>query len=77
MNHGDVEAFASWMAKADAGKKLAGMVDASTTRLGKAHTALVAAVKPDGSPKGRLEELRNLSDQIKAAQSLQKKLESD
>ena len=77
MNHGDVEAFASWMAKADAGKKLAAMVDASTARLGKAHTALVAAVKPDGSPNGRLEELRSLTDQIKAAQSLRKKLESD
>ena len=77
MNHGDVEAFASWMAKAEAGKKLATMVDASTTRLGKAHTALVAAVKPDGSLKGRLEELRSLSEQIKAAQTLQKKLESN
>jgi len=77
MNHGDVEAFASWMAKADARKKLAAMVEASSTRLGKAHTALAAAVKPDGSLKGRLEELRSLSEQIKAAQSLQKKLESD
>jgi hypothetical protein len=77
MNHGDIEAFASWMAKAEAGKKLATMVDASTTRLGKAHTALVAAIKPDGSPKGRLEELRSLSEQIKAAQALQKKLESN
>jgi hypothetical protein len=77
MNHGDVEAFASWMAKADTGKKLAAMVDASSIRLGTAHTALVAAVKPDGSLKGRLEELRSLSEQIKAAQSLKKKLESD
>jgi hypothetical protein len=77
MSHGDVEAFASWMTRADAGKKLAMMVDASSTKLGKAHTALVAAVKPDGSLKGRLEELRSLSEQIKAAQTLQKKLTSN
>jgi len=77
MNHGDVEAFATWMAKANAGRELAVAVDASTTKLGKAHTALVAAVKPDGSLKGHLEELRSLSEQIKAAQSLQKKVGSD
>ncbi len=74
MDHGDVEAFAGWMARAKAGRELAQVVDASSTKLGKAHTALVAAVKPDGSPKGQLEELRSLSEQIKAAQALQKKV---
>ncbi len=76
MNHGDVEAFAGWMAKAKAGRELAEAVHASTVRLGKAHTALVAAVKPDGSPQGPLDELRSLSEQIKAAQALQKKVGS-
>lgn len=77
MNHGDVEAFAGWMARAKAGSELAKVVDASSTRLGKAHTALLAAVQPDGSPKGQLEELRSLSEQVKAAQALQKKVGSD
>ena len=77
MNHGDVEAFAVWMARAKVGRELAVAVDASSARLGKAHTALVAALKPDGSVKGCLDELRSLSEQIKAAQSLHKKVESN
>ena len=77
MNHGDVEAFAGWMARAGAGRELAKSVEASTTRLGKAHKALVAAVQPGNSPEGQLAELRSLSEQVKAAQALQKKVGSD
>jgi hypothetical protein len=76
LDHGDVEAFAAAMAKAQAGRELAVAVAASTVKLAKAHQALVAAVRPEASRQERLEELRSLVDQIKAAQSLQKKLEA-
>jgi hypothetical protein len=69
-------AFISVIQKAEAGEDLTRSVIKATAKIGKAHSALVKAVQEDTTLKGRLAELEILSDQIKAASALKKKLDT-
>jgi len=71
----ELRSFVSVLQKAQAGEDLSKAVVDATDRIVAAHSALRKAIEENSGFKGRLSEIQSLSDQVKAAMDLKKKLD--